>query len=701
MGASSSDSPGRDSDMRIKFARFSVLFTLILWSLLVPLMSLRTLLQCPHLYRHWLRDTGIYAKLGQVITIQIMHSIPDAMWSPWIVRDPTILQHLLERAVDAPTFEALTPPTLVCWFQWWMGTRQEPCVILPELVAAIDSAEWEHIRAYLWETLPDCTSSVTTVCLPANPGDGAQQANQQVIWWTSYKEELVTALLDGEKTFIEALPAQPQREGFLWGGIGFTAGLTVATCFLVKPDRRFAFMAGWLFTAAASMLIPGVCLVAGCVDASRLFSVLRLSENELLRLLLPQIWPGLAYHLGTSLISTGSLAGVMACVLFTLIVKNRIVRTVFPIGLCGFVILGMVTIPETPIYALSPLPTRLAHPTPTPWPTATPTPLPTPTATPRPWPVAAGTALPPVVKGWWAAPEALRCSKIADPPVEDVTLFDDQLWLVYDGWIDRLRFSTFTPLTHDRLPQHDAILHLWPADDFTVITRGRDAWVYAMTGWTPIIHSRMSAIEAIRSVIWLKENRQVILGLENGMLWGIDRDTGGLVTISAIHESAVTVLAHAREPHLIYAGTEDGSLLLWDSRRHETLPAFNGHHAEIRGIIPAASGNYVFSHDQMGIFYVWDAQSHQALHRRAVADLPSTPLYWVENTTGSDSPSTRPDDGYLVGGTTFGRVFTLDKALQYQLVMQFDSPVSALYPVGMQYLIVGLTSGHVCVIGSP
>lgn len=684
--------------MRLTIARTILVFTLLMWIIVFPLAVLRILGQMPNLYHRWMRAGDVYHKLGQAITIAVMQHIPNEGWSPWINRHPIVIHNLINRAVSQPTFEKQMPVYLACWTEWWLGIEQQPCLIAHELKGAIDKAQAERIRAYLWETLPSCTEASPPACLPLEFTDYAAYGQLQSAWWEDYKVELIQWIEQSEVESVSVLPDPPPRTRVLNWTILILLCFTALTLMLTDSHKRTIFLSVLFLVLGGSALVMGAPLALGLVHYKTVGLWIGIKSFDVIDILMPQIWPALAHLVGMTLIFIGGLISVPGLCGLSMITHRRILRSFLLGDAVVLLVCAIILFPETAFVQASTLTFEEPQSTPTPWPTFTLTPTHTPTLTPTALPLSEGTPLPPPGGVWWQAPEILRCTTLDGNPIDAVKVYKDTLWVIQSGKYHRYTFAENNLLSESRLPRPYDRLILSPSGQFVALSEGRDVWLYALPDWVPVIRSRISTLNSVTSILFTPDESLAVLGLESGQLWISDVRTGELVTLISAQKSAVTALAPHSLDGLIYAGAADGVVQIWDFRNGLMVKTFSGYTEAIQTIVPLQTALEFISLDDANRFILWDETSGQMLHERTVAVFPTSNLVLVNGRAGDVLLG--DGGGFLVGGTMEGQVFILDRNFTYQTLMTFDSPVHALDIVD-DYLIVGLDHGQFCIVGNP
>ena len=687
--------------MRLTISRIAILFILLLWIVVCPLVVLRSLVQVPNLYTRWIQNSSVYEKLDQVITILIFRSIPEENWSPWISRHPDVIHNMINLVVDKQAFQRSTPQYMVCWVEWWIGEREQPCRIAPELADAVTPAEWEIIRAFLWETLPTCTQSSSSGCKPANLADYAEYGQHQSKWWAAYRIELVEMLIDLEEQAVSPLPSmRVQKQVYTWLVL-LVLVVTLILYVVVESKIRVTYLSLLLLSMGGGLSAVGLCLALSLVRYPTLGQLAGLHSSVLFDLLLPQIWPMLAYILGTTHLMLGCLLLIPAVIGLSVTVQQHTLR---------YAGVGIVIILFTSAYLLYPetvfpqTVTMTEHKpqlTPTPWPTFTPTATMTPAPTPRSWPVSQATPLPFSSDNWWQEPQILRCTTNAQKPYRIIRKHEDELWLIQADRFYRFDFAKSVPLAEIDIPHAYHHITLAPSGKYAALATGKDVWFYMIPGWEPVLRSRITTLAPVSQILFGQDENHVIMGLENGYIWISDIQTGELISLFSAHQHPVTALANHQEPGLFYSGAADGTISVWEHSTGNLLEQYTGHNAEIHSIHPINTGTGIVTLDMTGRFISWDAVNGTIIRERIVASIPSANLTFFASHSRESSSQDDAGVEWIIGGTNYGQVFLLDREFDYQILLQFDSPLSFVYPVESDYLIVGDAEGKLCVVGTP
>ncbi len=690
--------------MRLTIARTVTVCTLLLWMIVFPLATLRIIMQIPNLYLRWIHDGDVYRKLGQAVTIVILRRIPGDVWSPWINRHPDVIHNLFNHAVNQDTFETLIPQYMICWTQWLLGGRGQPCLIVHELEAAIDAAQWELVRAYLWETLPSCFEASPPSCRPMQKTDYAEYGTVQSDWWAAYRTELIQWAKTLEEEAVSALSGTHiSIKAYNWT-VFIASFLTFLTLILVESQKRLAYLSILFLVMCGSALTIGISLALGLVRYKYVSILTGVNTSGVIDVLMPQIWPMLAHLLGMTLILIACLICIPALAGLLALAPQHSLRFILVVSVIALLSLAYLVLPETIFVRASPLPAIEPIATPTPWPTFTLTPTLMPTRTPPPplsvWPVSEGTPLPPPVDVWWQDPKILRCFTLDKAPLEVIKVVKDELWVIQNDMHHRFYFSQIDRLAKAKLPRAYDHFILSPSGNYAALAEGRDVWFYTLSDWEPVISSRVSTLAPIESILFTQNESFAVLGLENGYVWVSDVQTGELVTLFSAYQTSVTALANYTEDGFIYSGAADGTIQLWDYRG-QPLKSFSGHTEEIQAIVPLPYALELITLDVSGRFILWEETSSDILGERTVASPPTSNLVWLEGITDNAKTDVSSSGGFIVGGTMNGQVFMLDRYFTYQVLMKFDSPISVISAVDADYLIVGMANGQFCIVGKP
>lgn len=233
------------------------------------------------------------------------------------------------------------------------------------------------------------------------------------------------------------------------------------------------------------------------------------------------------------------------------------------------------------------------------------------------------------------------------------------------------------------------------------VAQERDLYVYAFPSWTRVLRSRVSTFSRIQTLAYVDGASQLVLGLENGYLWVVKPETGGLVWLLPAPESPVTALATHASPPRALSGAADGVVRLWDLSAGTELAVLEGHSAPVRFIAFAPQGDYALSVDEAGQWVLWNlAQGVKVHQRRPALDGALAVLLWISPPyvppIGGESGG---EKSLILGGTTGGDLLFADANLTMHRLRVTNEAITALTLDGSGAAFIGSDSGKICVWG--
>jgi hypothetical protein len=689
--------PDRVPQLRRRSALALAALALLLWAAALPLWTLRLLLLSPSFYRGWVQASDLTGLLGAQLARDLPRHIPADAWSPWVPRAPARLRALFDYAWGLADVERGAMRLGPSWARWGLGEASLPRSLAAELVAYLEGPRGENVRAFLWQSLPPCPPAEDAeprYCMPADPGARPAVGQTQRAWWAAFVDELVAWATATEAQVLARWAGPPAWMRWLWYAPLAALGLALLA-FAVAPARgRWLCLGVPLAGGGALTAALGAVGWAGWIAAPDVLAWIDAPASIALAALFPPLWDTFVQLAGPALVVTGGSALTVGALLATFAVRRTPERLlVVAAALLLAAGTGYVW-PSAPYAALSPsmAPPALFGPTPTPWPTLTATP----TATPTPyyWPVTPGTPLPTAssVTAWdaarWSSAQLLGCSAVDAAPVLALDVVAGEIRAFQRAGMTRQHLATLATFARASSPLTLTTWALAPTGQEAALAQGRDLYVYALPGWTPALRSRVSTFSRIQSAIYLHGRDRVALGLENGVLWGVEPATGAIAWLIPAHDVPITALAaHPTRPWVL-SGSDEGTLRLWDVDASEELTVLQGHSGAVRRIFMAPDGATALSLDARDTLILWDLAAGQVLVRRELdaSEVP-TALAWTRA-------------GRFVG-TAQGKVGLLDAELRRRDGHAvFDAPVTALTLAPPGYVLAGSTEGQVCVWGA-
>jgi len=262
----------------------------------------------------------------------------------------------------------------------------------------------------------------------------------------------------------------------------------------------------------------------------------------------------------------------------------------------------------------------------------------------------------------------------------DVTA--DEIRAVYTDHVSRRGLKNLVARDVFRAPITGTLALAARSHQQVALIQHQDLYLYDWPAWTRNLNSRVTPFAPIQSLAYVTGRGQLVLGLENGVLWVLRPTTGGLTWLLSAHAAAITALAsHPRQPYVL-SGSADGTLRLWDMATGEAVSTFTGHSAAIRVIVYSPDGEQAISTDADGLILRWDVAEQRILRQRRLANLRLTTLLW--------------SDGGLLAGTPQGSIFLIEQNFKLIAVADMGAPVTALAVAGSDYIVAASANGDVC-----
>lgn len=663
----------------------------LLWIVALPLLTLRAALVSPDLYRRALRESDLFTHLAAQLSYDLPRAIPAAEWSPWAPRSPESLRAVLAYALEATAAESLVVDAARSWAQWARGDALAPAPLTPALAASLTGPAGDHIRDFLWQSLPACQSDETAHCLPADTGAWPALGPQQRAWWARFVAETTVWLQAEEARCLAALPVLPAWGRMVTGSALLALLCTLSGALLLRGRERWLcptlpLIGGGLFAAATGLATWGGLFAPPVLPAE----VGALWDN-VAAALLPQLWPPLTRLLGATLTLAGAASLGAGLLGLLLIVAGWRARVGVLAGL--LLTLGGATAfyPQTILPPVLPPDFPLLGPTATPWPTltATPTATPTPTITPTPtviyWPVAPGTPLPTPAAPLAASPPArVGCYRDGPAPIAALTVTGGEIYAVQSDQTSRRALADLAPVAVTRHPVAATQIALAASGQQAALAQGRNVYFYNLPGWTRALSSRVATFSSARALTYVTGRDQLAVGLENGYVWVMRPTTGGIVWLLPAHGAPVTALAaHPQQPYVL-SGAQNGELRLWDmDAGREVTPTLQGSPAAIVALAFSPDGAQALSADAEGTLSWWDVAERRLIHRHTLSDYALTTLLWTEQG--------------LLAGTGAGVVLRFSPTWDFAVWPGMDAAITTLTWAEPGYLLAGSATGEVCV----
>lgn len=124
-----------------------------------------------------------------------------------------------------------------------------------------------------------------------------------------------------------------------------------------------------------------------------------------------------------------------------------------------------------------------------------------------------------------------------------------------------------------------------------------------------------TVLQTISTLALSPDNRILIGGGDDGVVWVWDSQTGRKLYQLASHTSPVRSLAFSPDGRLVLSGSEDKTARLWDLQTGKELQQFIGHAQAVRAVGFSPDGKFVLTGSDDHTARLWDAQTGKELHR--------------------------------------------------------------------------------------
>ncbi len=684
----------RHSPFAIRYSSFAMKLRIaLILSLLASLVSVfalatwlaRYALLSPVFYQRWLRESDFVAQAGAALAVDLPRQIPAELWSPWVSREPETLRALFDTALATVDVEATAMRLGPAWTAWALGEAPPPQRLTPNVEQYLTGAQGELLRDWLWRALPSCEEAAPPYCIPLNPGAHSAVGQLQQAWWQDCVADLVAMFAEAETDFVATWPEPPLWVSWVWYAPLLALALALFATLLVPDRKRWVCMSVPLLTAG---------LVVGAVGALAILDVFPLPD---IRALFGQpfsaatvglfatSWRGLLHVMGPTFLIGGMLTLALGLTWLVLIFEGWPAKLITVTGVLA-ALWGVAQF--YPMSVFAPLatvrPALAVGATPTPWPTFTSTPTLTPT--PYYWPVAAGTPVPTPGGPFATNARLLGCYQAEQEPILALAATDGEVRALQSATTSRHSFPALAQVARvdNALPL--TTFALSGSGEQIAVAQGRDLYVYAFPSWARVLRSRVSTFSRIQTSAYVDGASQLVLGLENGYLWVVKPETGGLVWLLPAPESPVTALATYASPPRALSGAADGVIRLWDLATGTELAVLEGHSAPVRFIAFAPQGDYALSVDEAGQWLLWNlAQGMKVRQRRPALDGALSVLLW--------------ENDLILGGTTAGDLLFADANLTMHRLRVTDETITALALDASGAALIGSAGGEICVWG--
>ena len=497
--------------------------------------------------------------------------------------------------------------------------------------------------------------------------------------------DFVAAFAEAETDFVAAWPGPQPWLQWVWYAPLLALALALVATVLVPDRKRWVCLSVPLLTSG---------LIVGAVGALALLE--RFPPPDIRALfgqpfsaatvdLLATAWQALLRVLGPTFLIGGMLALALGLTWLVLIFEGWPAKILTVAGVLGL-LWGVAQFYPASVFA--PLttvrPALTVGATPTPWPTFTSTPTLTPT--PYYWPVAAGTPVPTPSGPFAMDPRLLGCYQAAPEPVLALDAAGGEVRALQSATTSRYSFPALAHVARVANAMPPTVFALSGSGEQIAVAQERDLYVYAFPSWTRALRSRVSTFSRIQTAAYVDGGQQLVLGLENGYLWVVKPETGGIAWLLPGPESPVTALATHPSPPRALSGAADGVVRLWDLTEGVELATLEGHSAAVRFLAFAPQGDYALSVDEAGQWIVWDvAQGTQVRQRRPALDGALSVLLWTDN--------------LVLGGTTTGDLLFADANLTMHRLRVTDEAITAIVLDASGAALIGSAGGEICVWG--
>lgn len=639
----------------------------------------------PVFYQRWLREGDFPAQVSAALAVDLPRQIPDELWSPWVAREPETLHALFDTALATVDIEAAVMRLGPAWMAWSLGEASPPQRLTPDVEQYLTGAQGELLRDWLWRALPSCEDADPPYCIPLDLGAHSAVGQLQQAWWQDYVDDLIAMVAEAETDFIAAWPESPSWLQWVWYAPLLALALALVATLLLPDRKRWAGMSVPLLTAGLIIGIVGVLAMLDVFPPPNIRALSGLPFSAATVGLFVTSWRALLHVMGPTFLIGGMLTLALGLTWFVLIFEGWPAKIVTVAGILA-ALWGVAQFYPASVFA--PLttvrPAMAIGATPTPWPTFTSTPTLTPT--PYYWPVSAGTPAPTPSGPFAMNARLLGCHQTAPEPILALDAVDGEVRAVQSVTTSRYSFPALAQTMRTANPSPLTAFALSVAGEQVAVAQERDLYVYAFPSWTRVLRSRVSTFSRIQKLAYVDGEEQLVLGLENGYLWVVKPETGGLVWLLQAPESPVTALATHSTPPRALSGAADGLLRLWDLEEGAEVATLEGHSAPVRLIAFAPQGDYALSVDETGQWLLWNlAQGTKVRQRRPALDGVLSTLLWQDN--------------LILGGTTAGDLLFADVNLTMHRLRVTDEAITAIALDASGAAFIGSASGEICVWG--
>ncbi|MFN2284856.1 MAG: WD40 repeat domain-containing protein [Anaerolineae bacterium] len=661
-------------------------FGLAIWLARYTLLS-------PIFYQRWLRESDFVAQASAALAEDLPRQIPAELWSPWISREPETLRALFDAALATVDVETAVMRLGPAWTAWALGEAPPPERLAPDVEQYLTGAQGELVRDWLWRALPSCEEADPLYCIPLDPGAHSAVGQQQQAWWGGFVADFVAAFAEAETDFVAVWPAPPSWLPWVWYAPLLALALALIATLLVPDRKRWVCLSVPLLTSGLFVGAIGVLAMLELFHPPDIRALFGQPFSSATVGLFAILWRALLHVMGPTFLIAGMLALALGLTWMVLIFEGWPAK-IFTIAGVLLALWGVAQF--YPVSVFSTLttvrPALAIGATPTPWPTFTSTPTLTPT--PYYWPVAAGTPVPTPSGSFAMDARLLGCYQAAPEPILALNAADGEVRALQSETTSRHTFPALAQVARvANAPIVDAsqlaVFALSDSGEQIAVAQGHDLYVYAFPSWTRALRSRVSTFSRIQTLAYFNgedEQKLLVSGLENGYLWVVKPETGGLVWLLPAPESSVTALAaHPTQPWVL-SGAADGVMRLWDMAQGTEVAVFEGHGAAVRFIAFAPQDDYALSVDETGQWIVWDvAQGTTVRQRRPALDGALSALLWT--------------DSLILGGTTTGDLLFADQDLTIHRLRVTDEAITSIALDASGAALIGSASGEICVWG--
>lgn len=689
--------------MRSRVALVLTVLAALVWVFALPLWIMRYALHSPTFYRHWLREGDIVAQFTSALANELPRQVPEANWWPWLPRSPEVLSAFFDFALAPVDVESALSGIAPSWAGWALGEVSSPQRFTPAIARYLHSPHGERARDFLWRALPLCDAAPPPACVPLDPVARPAVVAQQRAWWDGFVEDFIALLGDAESRLIAAWPGPP--DGWRWGWYAplVALALAVVAAVVMPPGRtRWACFSVPLLTGGLIVGGAGAVAALGRFAPPAIWTAAGTPWTDIGVAMFPALWRASMRSLGPLFVIGGALSLALGLVFAVLIFEGWWSK-IFSNAVVLVTLWGIAQV--YPASALAPLtaPSALL-----------------PASTPTPWPTFASTSTPPSV----AAPASPTGDRPAQPETPLPALLDaispdatalgplssdaQQLGCYQEqavpvvalravgSTIYALQPKTTSARNFTTLESTDRVTNARPAGLFALSHSGkeiavaddRDLYVYAFPSWTRVLRSRVSTFSRIQTLAYVTGQNQLVLGLENGVLWVVRPSTGGIVWLLSPGDGAITALAAYPKLPQVLSGSADGTIRLWDMLTGEARTILRGHDVAVELVAFAPQADHALSVDADGVWTLWNLAERRILRqRRLLPDATLTTLLW--NASG------------ILAGTSRGDLVFVDEDFDARSLHVADAAVTALTVLPSEAALIGTATGQVCVWGTP